>query len=345
MRTIAAPARVACRATAIAASALVIALASCASSASLPDRAPPLTDLEEPPALLAPPDDAAARDALPLGSFSGVVVRDARQSLEALVGEADGLEVASVVENSPAAFAGLEPGDLLLEVLEPADQARALLDGSTALGWPSQWRALELGLAPGTSLELLIDRAGRERRAALELVPRAAHPERAELARLREERRVGVVLRPATDVEAHTLDLPPGAGAVVVGLARSSPWRSAGIVFGDTVTHVDGARVHGPAALLDAIRLASEGAELTLRVVRDGAPFVVSAPLSRRTRDTKSVQVPLLFSYERDRGHRAWSAVLGLVRYESTPAAWRMRLLWFIRFSRGDADRLEEVAG
>ena len=37
------------------------------------------------------------------------------------------------------------------------------------------------------------------------------------------------------------------------------------------------------------------------------------------------------------------SMLLGLFRWEKTPAAWRVRLLWLIRFSGGDADRLESV--
>ena len=35
--------------------------------------------------------------------------------------------------------------------------------------------------------------------------------------------------------------------------------------------------------------------------------------------------------------------LLGLFRYEHTPAAWRLRLLWLIGLSGGDADRLQSL--
>ena len=328
-----------------AAAALFSALSLCACAGpSLPGRAPPLADMEEPPAWLVEPADEAARLELATGSFSGVRVRDGRQSLDALVGDPEGLEVASVVENSPAAAAGLEAGDLLLEVLEPKAQVAELL-GSAALAYPSQWRALELGLSPGTEVVLLVDRAGRERRARFTLAPRVAPPERQVAERLREEQRVGLVLRTATEVEARAAGLAPGAGAVVVGLSRSSPWRRAGLVFGDLIAAVDDQPVLSPGDVLDAIRLADEDDPLLLLVVRGAERFPMVAPVGQRKRETKDVWVPLLFSFERGREQVAWSAILGLVRYEATPAAWKMRLLWFVRFGRGDADRLQSLDG
>ncbi|MBI1381321.1 MAG: hypothetical protein GC161_09550 [Planctomycetaceae bacterium] len=318
-------------------------LSACAGP-SLPQKAPPLADMEEPPAWLVEPADEAARLKLAPGSFSGVRVRDGRQSLDALVGDPEGLEVASVVENSPAAAAGLEAGDLLLEVLEPEAEVVELL-GSAALAYPSQWRALELGFEPGTEVVVLVDRAGRERRARFTLTARAAPPERQPAERLREELRVGLVLRTATEVEARSAQLSPGAGAVVVGLSRSSPWRRAGIVFGDLIVSIDGRPVLSPGDVLDAIRLADEEEPLVLLVARGEERFTIAAPVGQRRRETKEVRIPLLFHFERAREQVAWSAILGLVRYDATPAAWKMRLLWFIRFGRGDADRLESLDG
>jgi hypothetical protein len=54
------------------------------------------------------------------------------------------------------------------------------------------------------------------------------------------------------------------------------------------------------------------------------------------------VSIPFLYSYSNDRGHRETSLLLGLYLHESTKAAWKTRLLWFITFSGGDSDRLEE---
>jgi hypothetical protein len=38
------------------------------------------------------------------------------------------------------------------------------------------------------------------------------------------------------------------------------------------------------------------------------------------------------------------SFLIGLVHYQSSEAAWRMRLLWFISFGGGDADRLKVLS-
>ncbi len=71
--------------------ALLAALAACVSDP--PAEPPPLAAMEEPLAWFAAPDEEAARAALPLGTFSGLSVGDARTSLEALLSEPAGLLV------------------------------------------------------------------------------------------------------------------------------------------------------------------------------------------------------------------------------------------------------------
>ncbi|MBL8862799.1 MAG: PDZ domain-containing protein [Planctomycetes bacterium] len=312
-------------------------LASCGiGKRELPLEPPPLLDLEEPLDRRDEPADEDARLALAAGSFTGLTARAAGDSLDALLAGDAGLEVAAVVENSPADLAGVEPGDLVLEVR---------LDGRAETPrWPSAWRALELAVAPGTRLELVLDRAGLDRTASIVTVARARSAAREPAERFREEERVGVVLRTATEVEARAAGLGPGAGAVVTGLSRRSPWRAAGIVFGDLIRAVDGTRVEHPQVLVDAIRKAERGAELELELVRAGEARHVRAGTTSRASELHSVSVPFLFSYERDRGRVETSVLFGLYYRESTPAAWRTRLLWIFELSGGDADRLEDEA-
>jgi C-terminal processing protease CtpA/Prc len=306
--------------------------AACASE--LPLRPAPLRDMEEPLALLAPPDDEAARQALAYGVFTGLRVGDSRQTLEDMLSEPTGLSVEAVVENSPADAAGIEAGDLLLEARGPH---------ATALRWPSEWRALELAAEPLVPLELVVDRAGSERVATLTPIARVHPAERAPLERLREEERVGVVLRAASEVEARAADLGPGGGAVVVGLTRESPWRDAGVRFGDLIRAIGSEPVAHPLLVLERIRAAEPGQELELEIVRAGATVRVRAPVSSRAAEWKEISIPILFSYERDADRSTTSVLLGLVHFESTRAAWRLRFLWFLSFSRGDADRLESI--
>ena len=315
----------------------LLPLALCACSAPLALEPPPLAEFHEPVALLREPDDEALRQDLPLGTFSGLRVGDSRDTLDALTSAPAGLVVTGVVENSPGAAAGLEVGDLLLEAT--TDQ------GTVELAWPSEWRSIELENPAGSQVELLFDRAGAELETALTLVERIAPTERASGQRLREEDRVGVVLRTATEVEARAAGLGPGAGAVLVGLAASSPWRDSDLVFGDLITAVDGATVASPEVLLDAIRRAEPRARLALTVWREGNWIEADAAVSRRVTAVSDVSLPLVFSYERRGPRRSWSAIIGLVRWESSASAWRLRLLWLFNLSGGETDRLQELAG
>jgi membrane-associated protease RseP (regulator of RpoE activity) len=298
----------------------------------LPDKPPPLAGMEEPLALFVEPDDEPARQELPRGSFTDIVVGSGWSSLDE-EGDEPGLPVKRIVENSPADAAGIAEGDILLAVIDAQGE-------ETELRWPSQWRKLELETEPGAQLTIVHDRAGVEREVAITVIPRVRHPERQETERFREEDRVGVVLRTATEVEAREVGLGPGGGAVVVGLSRDSPWRAAGLVYEDLITAVDGKSVDHPQVVLDAIR-EGEGS-LKIAFVRDGRDDELSAPLSRRVSEVTRFNI-VIVDYESDRGRSELSILFGLFLYESTPAAWEWRLLWIFRARGGDADRLEEV--
>jgi C-terminal processing protease CtpA/Prc len=323
----------------LAATLATLALAGCSSliPTKLPEKRPPLADMEEPLALADAPKDEDQRAELPLGGFTGITVADARKTLDEMEDVAPGVRVARVVENSPGDAAGVEEGDLVLSATDAAGAKHEI-------AYPSQWREVEIAAAPGAVLHLEIDRAGAARRADVVVVARVRMPDRDAPVRLREEDKVGVVLRSATEVEARAAGLGPGGGAVVVGLSAASPWRAAGLVFGDLITSVGGKEAAHPQVVLDAIRAAEKGDVLHVVYVRKGARHEIDAPVTARASTVSKIAVPLLFSYDADRGDAEWSAILGLVAYRSTIAAWEMRLLWFIKFGGGDADRLIEVA-
>ena len=304
---------------------------------SLPHESPPLADVEEPLELFDEPDDERARAELPLGGFTGAQVQDARQTLDAMLGAAAaGVEVVRVVENSPADIAGLVPGDLLLEARIDDGQPRELR-------YPSDWRQVELEAGGAARLHVTFDRANRRAATELTTLPRLRPPVRDAAQRLREERRVGVDVRTATEVEAREAGLPPGAGAVIVGLSKRSPWRDAGLRFGDLIVALDDREIAHPGIVLEAIDAAGEHIDVRFR--RDGETRTVDAATTRRAADLREIYVPLLFDHESDRGHADTSVLFGLFRYEETRAAWRVRLLWLIHFGGGDADELLEVGG
>ncbi len=317
--------------------AVVLALATggC-TSRELAEERPALSKMEEPLPLFEEPDDEAERAALPPGSFSGIYVTDSRQSLEALLGEPDGILVERVVENSPGDLAGVRSGDLLVEA--------TVGDGAPrALRWPSEWREIEIESAAGTVIELLLDRAASEQSTMLTLIERARSAERNDTERFREEDRVGVVLRTATEVEARSAGLGPGGGAVIVGLSKDSPWRAAGLRFEDLLVEIEDKPIAHPQVVLDEIRTAGARSRVSIDYVRDGERDSVRARVSRRAKEWKEFKIPLIASYERDRGEVQWSFLLGLFKYRGTEAEWRFRLFYLIKFGRGAADRLKEV--
>ena len=311
-----------------------LALQACSLSPDLAETPPALRDMEEPLDLRAEPEDEAARAAMPAGTFSGLYLKDARATLEAKLNDPEAVVVDRVVENSPADRAGLRPGDLLLEAVLEDGEAREVAT-------PSEWRKLELTAKPGSKLTLVVDRAGREAETELTLIARVRPSRREAAERYREELRVGVVVRTATEVEARNAGLGPGGGAIVVGMSQKSPWRRAGLRFGDLVVAIDGEELTHPQQLLTKIREAADD-HLNLAYVRDGERVEVEAGLTTRASTLREISIPPLFSYEADRGQREWSVLLGMVRYRSTAAAWRFRLLWIIALRSGDADELQE---
>ena len=210
---------------------------------------------------------------------------------------------------------------------------------------PSDWRAVELSAQAGTTLELWIERAAKPMRTTLALVARLVPAEREEVARFREEERVGVILRSATEVEARAAGLAPGAGVVLVGLAATSPWRGMPDAprFGDVIVAIDQQTMDDPARFLAVVRSAKPEGKVQVEYLRGSERKQVQLPLSKRATELKSWSIPFLAKWKRDTERTVFSAFLSLIRYEATPAAWNLTLLWLIDFNGGDADRLQEV--
>jgi C-terminal processing protease CtpA/Prc len=293
--------------------------------------APALYNMEEPLALHKEPEDELVRRELPAGSFTGVYVKAAAESLEDLGEEPAGVLVDRVVENSPGQFAGIEKGDLILEA------------NGAPVRYESEWRKLELESKPGTKLEVLYDRAGVERTAAIIAKERAQAAGRSVVQRFREEERVGIVVRTATEVEARAAGLGPGGGAFVVGLGLTSPWRKAGLRFGDLIVEAGGKPVDHPHVLLQAIRDAPEKGSVKLVYLRDKQRVELEAAVSRRAQEQQLTQVPLLYYFERDRDQKKFWVFFGIYKRVVTAAAKETTVLWFFKFRSGDSDRLEEA--
>jgi len=302
----------------------------------LPTKAAPLENMEVSRTRLAMPRDESERQALPLGVFTGVEPGDSRQTLEDQLTAPEGILVVRIVENSPAVGAGLQEGDILIE-------AAINEEAPVSLQWPSDWYRLEQTAPLDCSIHVLFDRAGRDGEADIKPVKRLAPPRRLNGDTFREEAKVGVVVRHASEVEAHSARLTRGEGCVIVGLARTSPWRRAGVVFGDIITHINGQPIKNPQALLAMINDLQKDDVISIGVFRDPTHMTLMSSVSKRQKQTSDFKIPLIYSYENSRGIKKTSVLLGLYRVRKTAVASRTTLLWFISFTTGDSTRLEEI--
>jgi C-terminal processing protease CtpA/Prc len=302
----------------------------------LPTQADPLQNMDLSRARLALPQDEMQRQELPLGVFTGVQVGDARVTLESQMQAPEGVLVTGIIENSPAVVAGLQEGDILLE---------AALNENTPmpLQWPSDWYRLEQTASSESSIHVLFDRAGRDGEKTLWPVKRLAPPRRLTGDHIREESKVGIVVRNASEVEAHEAGLTRGEGCVVVGLSRTSPWRKAGVVFGDLILDIDDEPIKNPQALLAAIHVLDKGEPVKIDIFRNNKILCLNTSVSQRDRETVAFNIPLIFSYQNRRGIEKTSVLCGLYRIRKTAVASRTTLFWVVNYTTGDSNRLEET--
>jgi len=170
-----------------------------------------------------------------------------------------GALVSQVMAGTPAAEAGLRPGDIVLR-----------LDG-TAVQDSRELSERVAALAPGTRAELVLLREGAEKELTLELGERPSRDERSARA-----------LRPdGRDAAALGLrlgDLPPGmareqdlaGGALVRSVEPDSPAARAGLVPGDVILSVGRHEVDSAAAAAERLAEGGGGARLLVRGA-DGA--------------------------------------------------------------------------
>lgn len=189
----------------------------------------------------------------------GVTIQEVSQSLAesfALKSTAGAL-VSSVEKGSPAAAAGLEPGDVILRL------------NDKEIGRSSELPPLVAASRPGSEIRLQVWRQGASREIALKVgeipAPKLASQKGGEA----DKSRLGLALRPLTPEERRQAD--DAAGLLVEN--ASGPAARAGIRRGDIVIALNGQAVRDVAqlrALLD-----KSGRSVALLIERDNARIFV----------------------------------------------------------------------
>jgi serine protease Do len=192
----------------------------------------------------------------------GVDIADARPDDAARF-----LVVREVYRRSPAAEAGVQPGDRVLAV-----------NGRPIASYLQLLRKVAL-LAPGTETKLTLLRGGETKEVAVKLSARPAQETLQALSSPGNVSELGLLLRDLSPEVAAPLGYEAYVGVLVTGIAPGSPAAKAGVVAGDVLTEVNRRRVKDVAGLRAALERGGAGANVLLRVQRgDTQQYIALAP-------------------------------------------------------------------
>ncbi|HYG89279.1 MAG TPA: DegQ family serine endoprotease [Azospirillum sp.] len=182
------------------------------------------------------------------------------------LGDRSGALVADVPKDSPAAKAGIQPGDVIIEYAgKPVNEPNALT-------------AMVAQTRPGDTARIVVMRDGQ----TIPLDVRIQELQPAGLAEAQPQKpgegQLGLTLAPVTPELRREFGFGADAqGAVVVEVVPNSPAARVGLQPGDIITRVGQAPVTGPSDVAKAVeeaRKAKRDSVLVLRRREDGALFV-----------------------------------------------------------------------
>ena len=187
--------------------------------------------------------------------------------------DTNGALLAGVEPNSPAARAGLEPGDVIAAV------------NGQRIASPRDLALTVATVPPGQEARFQVVREGQSRDVTVRMGEQPAEPRQArgpsgEPSSARGQ--LGAALASLTPEMREQLEVPEGlTGAVVRGVRPGSPAEAAGLRPGDVIVGVGTRRVGSPTDVTNAIGAAVNGKDpaVALRVLRDGTVGFVGVTL------------------------------------------------------------------
>jgi len=200
--------------------------------------------------------------------YLGLLGQDVTANIAELLklAQAQGVLVAQVEANSPAAAAGLRIGDVILEV-----------DGKKIESYDT-FRNEVATMVPGTKIQLTVAREGKVSQVALTLGERPSEVARAQQAPQEQQQQatLGVQVQNLSRDMAQQFGYEPGTGVIVSAVVPGSPADDAGVEPGDLITAVSGQAVTSTDQFRKAIS-AARSRKKALLLIRRGefSQFIV----------------------------------------------------------------------
>ena len=187
----------------------------------------------------------------------------------------DGALLAGIQSDSPAAEAGLQPGDVILGV------------NGTKIANPKELALNVAGIQPGDEAHLSVLHDGQTKEISLKVGTLPNEQTASNDNRSGDEHaKIGLALAPLSPDIRNQLDVPDGTkGAVVQNVQPGSPAETAGLQQGDIIVGVGTHSVASPAEAAHEMRTALNGSDhaMALRVIRNGQPVFVGVTLGDQT--------------------------------------------------------------
>ena len=170
-------------------------------------------------------------------SFIGVTLDDLKPTVKKALGITSGVAVMEVLPNAPAAKAGVEPGDIIVQFAGQPVKNRPSLQEFVELLEPGQSYPAEI-LRDGKTIKLDITLEQRSSADYTKSSPQNESPEKQP-----EVSKLGFTAKTLTAETANELGVPGLKGVVIVQVKPGSVTAQAGIQSGDVITKVGQTKV------------------------------------------------------------------------------------------------------
>ncbi len=204
-------------------------------------------------------------------------------------------------------------------------------------------------LPVGSVITLRIDRDHEIEEVEARTVARIPPPEEEEsesdeVKTFLENRRLGVEVASLSPERAEQLGLGPREGVEVLRLAERSPLNDKKVAKGAVIKEVDGETIFSPDEFLEAIAARKPGDKIEIRYANlDGRWHETTVRIAKPRRETRKINIPLIFGYERAPNKSSVTLPLYIFKRERIENTSKYRVLWFFTFERGAGDELLEV--